>query len=182
MNTQQLTKFTMLEKVALYFSKKIDSNLAIYNATKDLNIYVRYLFYIFISVAAPVSLYFLSSFILNLNTFELDNNLIDLIQSLFNVVCIFIFLLTSFVFSYEFLINKNINFQKLKEEEKEIEKLKKIRKDEFWRLRNLNLFFRVLIYVSVVFITLPLFYISPILNAMIIIAIVMFEAKKFNFI
>lgn len=183
MNTEtQQIRFTRLDHLALWFSRKIDNNLLIYTILKDLNVYIRYFIYIFLPASIFLSLIFLVKFFISLNPFDLNMIYLNMIDKGFIVVAFIAFLMNSLIIFYEPFYRDKRDLKELKLQEQEIKRLKKIRKAEFWRLRNMNLFFRFLIYVSVIFITLPVFYISPILNAIIITWIVMFEAKKFNFI
>jgi hypothetical protein len=64
---------------------------------------------------------------------------------------------TSFLFTYESLIAQNVDIKREIEKKKSAEKYRKINKLQCWRMRNMNLFFRILFYI-IVFLFLTQFF------------------------
>jgi len=153
-----MNQITTAQKIAIFFQSKIDTNLALYLSIKDLNIYIRYLCYIFWSVTAPVAMYYLSRVVIDINTFELSINHLELLKSVFLVISICVFISCIIIFSYESVIKNNIDFTKLISEHKENIKKKKTEKKQWWRLRNMNLFFRLVSYISIWFVIIQAYY------------------------
>jgi len=120
MKNKNELKLTVANILALYFSKKIDNNLAIYTAIKDLDKYFRYLFYIFLIISVPAAIFFISKILIDFNTFDLSNNIKILLQLFLNLTTIFVFLMTSLIVFYESIIINNLDFFELKKRQKEI--------------------------------------------------------------
>jgi L-asparagine transporter-like permease len=117
-------KLTVASKLALCFSKKIDSNLALYIILKDLNKYFRYLFYFFLVISVPAAVFVISKVLIDFNTFDLSHDIKLLLQSFFNIITIFVFFVTSLIVFYESIIVNNLDFKQMKKNQKEINEKK----------------------------------------------------------
>jgi len=150
------TKFKFTEILALFFRKNIDSNLAIYTMVKGLNKYVRYIFYIFLIFGSSFGFYYLSFFLLENNSLGLSENILKIFEILFIFSSIYIFMICSSVSFYESVVNTD--FKLLVEKQKEQNRMIKEQKAEKWRLRNMNIFLRFVIYFMIWFSILQFYY------------------------
>ena len=140
----------ILQNIAISWYQSIDATGFIYTVVKSLNKYIRYLIY----VSFPISLYFLLLFlgsIIDLNSYYDSNPLFANIANLLGWFTLyFSTFFASFIFTYETILNIDIN-KKIKEK-KDLKTFKKVNKLQWWRLRNMNRFTRILFYIILYFI------------------------------
>jgi len=146
MENKNELKLSGANRLALYFSKQIDSNLALYISLKDFHKYGRYFLYFFLMVTVPSAVFFISKFLIEFNTFDLSNEMKQFLYLLLNVSTIFVFFMTSLIVFYESIITNNLDFKQLKTREREIKK----QKSSFIKLwmRLLLYFFLLLVILS----------------------------------
>ena len=137
-------------KIALIWLSVFDKNKLLLNSLKPLNKYFRFFLYLstnigfifFISFLTRISINYIISY--NFSPF-VEEAMISLLMffKILGIVLMFGF------FFLEFLINFDI--EKYQREKEEKENFIIANKLQFWRLRNCNWFFRILIY-TVIFI------------------------------
>ena len=120
---------SLFQKIAIKYNRVVDSNSLLYNTFKDIPRVLRLLIYLLMSSLTFITLKFMASFI----TWDMS---------------ILIYTITigvSLILFYESIyhINLKARLALLKEQESYIKK-NKLQK---WRLRNMNVFLRILIYI-----------------------------------
>jgi len=139
------------QKIGIWLYRNIDKGF-IYQILKDLHKNIRYIFYIFLPTSSFLIMNFLANTI-DITKYEEKN----IIFALFVVFCIKITIagvtsILSLFWTYESLFNINIE-QKIKEQ-KEKKRFIKKNKLQWWRLRNMHILVRFLIYLLVSYITI----------------------------
>ncbi|MGB3751938.1 MAG: hypothetical protein WA945_10250 [Arcobacteraceae bacterium] len=173
----QTNKLPMSDFLALFFSRKVDNNLLIYSIIKDLNIYVRYFIYIVMPAILFVGLFFGSKFFLELNPFQLSSEAIFLLEYLMMAIIYVTYILAVLVIFYEPFFRDQRDLKELKDFENLKSDLRKEKKMQWWRLRNMTVWTRIIVYILFLFVTAPLYYISIFLTISFITLIVVNEIK-----
>lgn len=149
-------EYTLLQRLSVsIFKKNIDNNLAIFKMSKLYNKTGRYCFYWFLLLTVSVSFYlssYLFDFILNSYEIKINEDANVFFDSIGFAMLTLEILLVSLIFVYE-----SLTLEKIEEIEKNAEKKKK-NKMQWWRLRNMNLFFRIISYFTLWFIPLQIYY------------------------
>lgn len=136
-----------IQNIALSWHSTFDNNSFILNNLKVLNKNVRFAFYIFLILAFYISLVFFKNYGLSF----IDNAPFKIIlDSFLSFIIYVVTFATSLIVSYESIIDVDSDaLIKAKKDKKQYIKDNKLQK---WRLRNMNIFFRILIYLLVYFI------------------------------
>ena len=137
-------------KIALIWLSIFDKHRLLFKTIKPLNKYFRWFLYI----STNIAFYFFISFLTRISTnYIISYNFSPFVEETMISLLMFfkilgIFLMFGFFF-LEFIINFDIEtYQKEKEDKENYIKDNKL---QWWRLRNCNWFFRILIY-TVIFI------------------------------
>jgi hypothetical protein len=125
---------TIFQKIGLFFYETIDRTGFLLSAVRSVPRLVRYAFYLFM----VISLYVINTQLINL----VQN---ELFKPILNSVSYFTVVYLSLVVFYESLINTNV--VAIIEEKKEKQKKIKTNKLQWWRLRNMNMFYRFMFYI-----------------------------------
>lgn len=128
-------KINIFQKLGLFFYETIDRGF-LFVALKSVNRFYRYGFYLFFLSAA----YVFNSQIINLVEIQFFK------PFLFWVNMSILFFL-SFMICYETLFK--IDVEEITEQRKEKRRLIKLEKLQWWRLRNMNMFYRYVFYITV---------------------------------
>lgn len=134
-------KLTLIQKIAITWLKNIDSNLLLFNTIKSLNQGFRVFFYIGLVAFTSLAMFFAMSLI-DFSTSQFSNLLTLLTQ----IVCCGVIIGISLIFTLESVIKLNI--AQIFQEQKDKKEYIRAQKLQFWRLRNMNLFVRILVYLS----------------------------------
>ena len=131
-----------IQNIALIWHSTFDNNSFILNNLKTLNRTVRFAFYIFLTLSFYISLIFLKNYGLGF----VDNAPLKIILDSFLSFIIYVATFgTSLIVTYESIINEDSDalIQDRKDRKQYIidNKLQK------WRVRNMNIFFRILVYI-----------------------------------
>lgn len=137
-------------KIALIWLSVFDKNKLLLNSLKPLNKYFR----CFLYLATNIAFYFFISFLTKISTnYIISYNFSPFVEeTMISLLMFFKILGMVLMFGFfflEFLINFDI--EKYQREKEEKENFIIANKLQFWRLRNCNWFFRILIY-TVIFI------------------------------
>lgn len=135
----------ILKAIAFLWLTTFDKSCFIYKSLKTMHISYRFVFY----SALSLSLYFTLEYLVSFISFA-DYNFPYFITRLALAIMSFIkflsILFTIGIFAYEFIYDVDID--KYLHEQKEKEDLIKKNKKQFWRLRNMNILLRTLIYLG----------------------------------
>lgn len=137
---------TLTPKIGFWWYQTFDSSGFLFNSLKQLHKSYRYLFYI----ALCTSLYFFIKFVgsyINLNDYR---ELSDGIKSILNICGQLLLFITVFfttgIFSYESLFHLNLKHLTVKYKLKN--QYIKENKLQYWRLRNMKWWIRILVYLG----------------------------------
>jgi len=154
--TKKGNKMNLLQVLSVsIFKKNIDNNLLLFKMSKLMGKKTRYSFYLFLIFTVTISFYSLSylyDFILQSYEIILIKELSVGLNYLGFTMLILEILLVSFIFGYEFL-----TIEEIEKIEKNIAK-KKNNKKQWWRLRNMNLYFRIVSYFIIWFTSIQIYY------------------------
>lgn len=134
-------KLNILQAIGIFWLKNIDSSLLLFNTLKSLNQGFRLFFYIGLVGFTIFGMKFAMAFV-DFSTAPMAWLWTFLTQVIFYGVIIGI----SLVFTIESIIKLDVA-QILQERKAQKEQIK-AQKLQFWRLRNMNIFVRILIYIS----------------------------------
>lgn len=137
----QTKKLTLTQKIAITWLKNIDSNLLLFNTLKSINQGLRVFFYVGLVTFTSLAMMFIMSFV-DFSTFQFSNLLTLLVQ----IICYGVIIGISLVFTIESVIKLDV--AQIFQEQKDKKEYIKAQKLQFWRLRNMNLFVRILVYIS----------------------------------
>jgi len=136
----------LTQKLGINFANTFDKSLFLYTSLKGLHILYRYSFYILLVLALYFTITKVEE-VINIRSYEYIpiyiQNLLIVIGLL---IKFFAVLFTMGIFAYESIYN--IDLDKYLEELKNKKQFIKDNKLEKWRLRNMNIFFRVLFYIG----------------------------------
>jgi len=132
--------------VALLWFQHLDVNGYIFYNIRTLSIYVRIPFYIFLVFTVYFTIKFLGTFV-DYSKFNLSAVILLALALTGKVILFLSTLLTALIATYEFIYHLDPKDELLKKKEA----LKEIRakKLQWWRLRNMNFFFRALFYIVI---------------------------------
>lgn len=143
-------KLNLLQNLAFWWYRKIDVNGFLYTSLKSIPFLFRCLFYFSLILAFSYSIEYFFDFTLKIfSNYNYIKNHLPNIESILNVLKYISILLISILISYESIYRIDLN--NLINERKEKEKQIKINKNQWWRLRNKNIFFRIIFYLSIGF-------------------------------
>ena len=138
----QTTKLTLTQKVAIYWLKNVDSsNLLLFNTLKSLNQGFRLFFYMGLITFTFLGMKLAMSFV-DFSTAPMAWLWTLLTQFVSYGVVVGIFLVVTLESIYKLDIPQILQNQKNKKEQIKAQKLQR------WRLRNMNIFMRILVYIS----------------------------------
>lgn len=138
----------MAIKIALIWLSIFDKHRLLFKSIKPLNKYFRWFlyvstniaFYFFINFMEKISISFIASY-------SFDSTVESIIISMFGFFKILSMIFMFGFFFLEFIINFDIEtYQKEKEDKENYIKANKL---QWWRLRNCNWFFRIVIYTII---------------------------------
>ena len=137
---------SIFQKIGLLWFQHLDVNGYIFNNIRTLSIYVRIPFYIFLVFSVYFSIKFIGTFI-DFSKFNLSAVMLLVLALTGKVILFLSTLLTALIATYEFIYHLDPKDELLKKKEalKEI----KAKKLQWWRLRNMNFFFRALFYIVI---------------------------------
>lgn len=137
----------LTQRLGINFANTFDKSLFLYTSLKGLHILYRYSFYILLVLALYFTITKVEE-VINIGSYEYIpiyiQNLLIVIGLL---IKFFAVLFTMGIFAYESIYN--IDLDKYLEELKSKNQFIKDNKLQKWRLRNMNIFFRALIYIGV---------------------------------
>jgi hypothetical protein len=135
-----MSNLNFLQKIAIKWYQTFDTTGLIFSMLQQLNIYMRLAFYAGLPLFTLFALSYLSGF-LPLHKYGLT--------SLYNFITYATAIGASIVVFYESIFSLDIKaIIAQKKEEKQRIKREKL---QFWRLRNMNIFVRILIYILIYF-------------------------------
>lgn len=143
---------TIFQKIGLFFYNTIDRTGFILSAIRSVPVWVRYPFYVFM----VASLFFINTQLINLLQPQYE-----LLKPILNAASYFTVAYLSLVVFYESLLKTDVIaiIGEKREKEKEI----KINKLQWWRLRNMNMFYRYVFYIIVYIVIQQLLIINTLL-------------------
>ena len=145
-----------LQKTAIWWYRTFDATGILFDIISKSSKAMRY----FIYLIFPISLYFVMDFLGNLvdlqhSSLFLDYPIVVSLIILFGKTSLILApLFAAMIFSYESILNLNI--QAILKEKKEQEEYKKTHKLQWWRLRNMGQVKRIFVYLFFYFIILQL--------------------------
>jgi len=134
-------KLNAIQKIAIFWLKTIDSNLLLFNTLKSLNKTFRVFFYAGLAAFTIFAMKFVMVFV-DFSTAPMAQLWTLLSQVVFYGVMIGM----SLILTVESVIKIDVS-QILKEQKDEKEQIK-AKKLQFWRMTNMNIFLRILVYIS----------------------------------
>lgn len=138
-----MQKLTKSQKTAIGWMRNIDRNRYVFNFLKSIPLLARILFYAGLTVF-NLSIFILMSTFINIDGSPFEDIFKFIIYSLAAVVMV-ISAASSF---YESIINST-NPEKIIAEQDAVQANIKAEKLEYWRLRNMNLFWRSVVFVGI---------------------------------
>lgn len=142
----EASKMNPIQKIALWWYRVIDSTGYIYTLVKSIHVSLRILFY----SAFVVSIFFtlkISGAIIQLENYSIPVLLVPLLK-VFGIVILYgSVILSALIVSYESILNIDVK----KEQQTIKDKKQHIKQNhlQWYRLRNMNLFFRILVYLLI---------------------------------
>ena len=137
-------------KIAIIWLSIFDKHRLLFNAIKPFHKYFRFFLYLSTNIAFYFFINFMEKISINfIVSYSFDSTVESIIISMFGFFKILSMVFMFGFFFLEFIINFDIEtYQKEKEDKENYIKANKL---QWWRLRNCNWFFRILIY-TVIFI------------------------------
>ena len=126
--------------IALFFYKHFDfGTFLVLKSIKTK--FFRILIYIMHILVVGIGFLYLKQLLINFYPMFAD------LAFLLNIIIVIAVTMTSTIISYEFILDRDLAAEyQLKKENK---RYKKIHKLQWWRLRNMNLFFRIVFYILI---------------------------------
>ncbi len=134
-------KLNPIQKIAILWLKNIDSNLLLFNTLKYLNQAFRVFFYVGLAAFTIFAMKFVMVFV-DFSTAPMAGLWTFLSQVVFYGVMIGM----SLIFTLESVMK--IDVPQILQEQKNKKEQIKVQKLQFWRLKNMNIFVRILVYIS----------------------------------
>ena len=150
-------------KIAIIWLSIFDKHRLLFKTLQPLNKYFRWFLY----ASTNIAFYFFINFMEKISTsfiisYSFDSTVESIIISMFGFFKILSMVLMFGFFFLEFIIDFDVEkYQKEKEDKENYIKANKL---QWWRLRNCNWFFRIVIY-TIIFIILFLFLLNSFLNS-----------------
>lgn len=137
----------LTQKLALTWLTTFDKSLFLFTSLKGLNTIFRYTFYISLILALCFVILKFEA-IINIRGYDIPIFIQNLLIVLGLGVKFLTILFTIGIFSYESLYSSNFDVNKYMEEQKQKEEFISKNKLQKWRLKNMNILLRVVIYLG----------------------------------
>jgi hypothetical protein len=142
---QKYSELSFLQKIAMYYYQKIDRTGAYYNVYSGFPRRGRVVLHVVYLFAIAIFVFSIKQYI-HLQNYIEDKLMVDFLSSVGLCTAIIFCIYALFPLFYEFLFDKVDVIEVLKTKEDFIKQIKE-KKKQWWRLRNINIFVRIVIYI-----------------------------------